>query len=99
MNLYFLVVQGGITSKIVGEYEKAYPKESYPQYYEGVESKLYRILMDSGYETYNSHKEEFTTEEFLNVLKISKASDEPLLPQFQSMIQFLIARYEHIYLS
>jgi hypothetical protein len=45
LNLYFLIVQGGITSKIVGEYEKAYPKESYPQYYEGVESKLYRILM------------------------------------------------------
>lgn len=99
LNLYFLVVQGEITSKIVGEYEKAYSNKSYPQYYEGVESRLYRILMDSRYETYDSHKEEFTIEKFLNILKISKASDELLLPQFQSMIRFLIARYEHIYLS
>lgn len=94
LHQYFIVIQGGITSKIISEYEKVYPKESYPKYYEGVIPKLYCLLIDNAFETYNSHRQEFEKEQFLNIFKVSKESEE-LLKEFQALIQYLLTRYKY----
>ncbi|MDQ3867926.1 MAG: hypothetical protein M3250_00025 [Thermoproteota archaeon] len=95
LHYYFIVLQGGITNKIISEYEKVYPKESYPKYYEGIVSKLYCLLIDNAYETYNSHKQEFEKEQFLDLFKVGKEGEE-LLKEFEGLIQHLLKRYEHI---
>jgi hypothetical protein len=69
LHVYYIVLQGGIASKILEKYKEVYPLQKD----ETQGTKLYQILIDNAYEMFKTYEKQLDDGAFLRLFNLSKA--------------------------
>lgn len=89
--IYYLIIQGGISYRILSEYEKSFPREmkSNSELYQALSTNLYMILINNAREQHKTYKQQLDGSKFSKLFNISKAGSE-LKTQFDDLVNKLI---------